>query len=57
MLGLFEMREPADAAVADNDPISHQMGIADQRIEAWFGAVWGLPATGTSPGALTVPAF
>jgi hypothetical protein len=46
VLGLFEMREPADAAVANNDPISHQMGIADQRIEAWFEPFWGLPAAG-----------
>ena len=46
VLRLFAMREPADAAVAENDPISRQMGVADQRIEAWFEPFWGLPATG-----------
>jgi hypothetical protein len=46
VLRLFDMREPADAAVADEDPVVRQMGIADQRMEAWFEPFWGLPATG-----------
>jgi hypothetical protein len=46
VLRLFAMREPADAAVAENHPISRQMGVVDQRIEAWFEPFWGLPATG-----------
>ena len=53
VMRLFEMREPADAAVGRHDPISRQMGVADQRVEAWFEPFWGLPATGhlVAPGA------
>jgi hypothetical protein len=36
VLDLFEMREPADAAVAGASSINLQMGVVDQRIEAWF---------------------
>jgi hypothetical protein len=43
---LFDMKEPADAALRGHDPISRQLGVADQRIEAWFEPFWGLPATG-----------
>lgn len=55
VLGLFEMREPADAAVAGQTPTNVQLGVVDQRIEAWFqpfgwtsqtGYLSGPPATG-----------
>jgi hypothetical protein len=36
VLGLFEMSEPADAAVQGHTLINQQLGVADQRIEAWF---------------------
>ena len=36
VLDMFEMREPSDAAVAGQSPRNQQMGVADQRIEAWF---------------------
>jgi hypothetical protein len=36
VLNMFEMAEPADAAVAGHAPINRQLGVADQRVEAWF---------------------
>lgn len=36
VLDLFDMQEPADAAVAGQSPISVQLGVVDQRVEAWF---------------------
>ena len=33
---LFEMSEPADAALAGHTPLYRQLGVVDQRIEAWF---------------------
>jgi hypothetical protein len=36
VLKLFEMSEPGDAAVAGHDPVNRQLGVADQRVEAWF---------------------
>lgn len=36
VLDLFEMSEPSDAAVAGGDPLKREMGVVDQRIEAWF---------------------
>ena len=36
VLNLFEMADPGDAAVAGHDPINRQMGVVDQRVEAWF---------------------
>jgi hypothetical protein len=36
VLGMFDMREPADAAVAGRSSINVQLGVVDQRIEAWF---------------------
>ena len=36
VLDLFEMSEPSDAAVAGGDPVKREMGVVDQRIEAWF---------------------
>jgi hypothetical protein len=35
-LDLFDMKEPADAAMAGHDPVNRQLGVVDQRIEAWF---------------------
>ena len=46
VLNLFEMQEPADAAVAGHDPINQQMGVADQRSENWFTPFGGTSATG-----------
>lgn len=46
VLGLFTMREPADAAVAGHRPGAEQRGIVDQRLEAWFIAFDGVPVTG-----------
>ena len=44
VLGLFDMREPADVAVAGRSPINVQLGVVDQRIEAWFQPFgWTLP--------------
>jgi hypothetical protein len=40
VLDLYEMEEPADAAVHGHDPISRQMGKADMRVEAWFNPMW-----------------
>ena len=45
VLQLFEMEEPADAALARHHPINRQLGVADQRIEAWFDAFgWTTPS-------------
>lgn len=36
VLDLFDMEEPADAAVAAHDAVNRQLGVVDQRVEAWF---------------------
>lgn len=46
VLNLFEMQEPADAALAGHDPVNLQMGVADQRVESWFEPFAGTVATG-----------
>ena len=46
VLQMFEMKEPSDAAVAGHDPINRQLGVADQRIEAWFEPFGHVVATG-----------
>jgi hypothetical protein len=46
VLNLFQMSEPADAALAGQSEISHQMGVADQRLEAWFRPFSWTTATG-----------
>ncbi len=46
VLGLFEMREPADAAVAGSSWANTQLGVVDQRIEAWFRPFGWTSATG-----------
>ena len=44
VLDMFEMGEPADAALAEHDPIHQQLGVADQRVDAWFAAFsWTAP--------------
>jgi hypothetical protein len=46
VLNLLEMEEPADAALAGHDPINRQLGVADQRVEAWFDPFGGTAPTG-----------
>ena len=36
VLNMFDMVEPADAALAGHDPLNQQLGVADQRVESWF---------------------
>lgn len=44
VLYLFDMREPADAAIAGQSPINREAGIADQRLESWFEPfTWTIP--------------
>jgi hypothetical protein len=46
VLNMFEMVEPADAALAGDDPINQQLGVVDQRVESWFDAFGGTSPTG-----------
>jgi hypothetical protein len=46
VLNLFDMREPADAAVQGHSELNRQLGVADQRVEAWFRPFGGIPPTG-----------
>ncbi len=46
VLNMFDMEEPADAALAGHNPINVRMGVADQRIENWFTPFGGTTATG-----------
>lgn len=46
VLDMFEMAEPADAAMAGHSSINQQMGVADQRLEAWFRPFGGVVDTG-----------
>lgn len=46
VLAMFDMKEPADAAVALHAAVNQQMGVADQRVEAWFNAFGGVAVTG-----------
>lgn len=50
VLDMFNMREPADAALAGHDPINRMTGIADQRIESWFKPFGETIATGYITG-------
>jgi hypothetical protein len=53
VLRMFEMAEPADAAVVRHDPVNRQLGVVDQRIESWF-----VPFSWTAPtGYLSDPAI
>lgn len=40
------MEEPADAALAEHDPVNQQLGVADQRVESWFRPFGGTLPTG-----------
>lgn len=43
-LRMLDMEEPSDAAVARHSAVDQQLGIADQRIEAWFSPFgWTAP--------------
>lgn len=44
VLYLFDMREPADAAIAGQSSVNREAGIADQRLESWFEPfTWTIP--------------
>jgi hypothetical protein len=43
VLNIFEMMEPADAALAGKPNL--QLGVADQRVESWFDAFGGTSPT------------
>lgn len=46
VLSMFDMVEPADAAVAEHDLVNQQLGVADQRVESWFKPFGGTIPTG-----------
>jgi hypothetical protein len=46
VLDMFEMVEPSDAAVAQHSGMNRQLGVADQRLEAWFRPFGGVVETG-----------
>lgn len=46
VLMMFEMSDPSDAAVAEHGPLYREMGVADQRVEAWFDPFTWSTATG-----------
>lgn len=46
VLNMFEMSEPADAAIAGHSHLNQQLGVADQRVQAWFDPFGWTPATG-----------
>jgi hypothetical protein len=46
VLAMFDMEEPADAAVAALDPGRLETGVVDQRLEAWFRPFGGASPTG-----------
>lgn len=46
VLNMFEMAEPADAAVEGHHPIKRAAGVVDQRLEAWFRPFGGVTLTG-----------
>jgi len=46
VLDLFDMFEPADAALAGHDAVNQQIGKVDQRLEAWFRPFGGVNASG-----------
>ena len=52
VLDLFEMQEPADAAIALSNPVNVQLGKADMRIEKWFE-----PFHGGGPGFASHPLY
>jgi hypothetical protein len=46
VLKLFDMREPADAAVQGHSKRNRQLGVVDQRVQAWFTPFGGIARTG-----------
>lgn len=46
VLALFEMHEPGDAALAGHTARNIEMGVVDQRVEAWFRPFDATPPTG-----------
>ena len=46
VLNMFEMAEPADAALAGHDPITQHLGVVDQRVQSWFRAFGATATTG-----------
>jgi hypothetical protein len=46
VLDLFDMEEPADAALAGQSWRNRQAGVADQRLQAWFRPFSWTIATG-----------
>lgn len=46
VLMLFDIKEPADAAVSGHGDKNAQLGVADQRVEAWFDAFGGQTTLG-----------
>lgn len=44
VLNLFDMEEPADAALAGHSDLNARLAVVDQRLDAWFRPfVWALP--------------
>jgi hypothetical protein len=52
VLQMYEMAEPADAAIAGQSSVNRQLGVADQRIEAWFDAFGGTVVSGHLNGPM-----
>jgi hypothetical protein len=46
VLRMFAMKEPGDAAVAGHSGSDAELGVVDQRPEAWFAPFGGTPLTG-----------
>jgi hypothetical protein len=55
VLNMFDMAEPADAALARSDPLNQQLGVADQTVESWFDAFGWTAPTGYLRDASTAP--
>jgi hypothetical protein len=46
VLDLFAMAEPGDAALAGHTELNQQLGVVDQRVEAWFKPFSGVTDSG-----------
>ena len=46
VLDMFDMHEPADAAMAGRDPVNRYLGVVDQRLKAWLDATSRPPLRG-----------
>jgi hypothetical protein len=49
-LALWDMAEPADAAVAGQSALNEQAGVVDQRVEAWLAPFGWTAPTGYLDG-------